>query len=62
MSIYKICPDCGAHLDPGERCECEGRYAPVDEMEARRPIKARQLSMSDLYARHMGIDKEEYRK
>ena len=22
MSQYKPCPDCGAHLDPGERCDC----------------------------------------
>ena len=22
MSAYKICPDCGAHLDPGEKCDC----------------------------------------
>ena len=22
MSYYKICPDCGVHLDPGERCDC----------------------------------------
>lgn len=20
---YKTCPKCGAHLDPGERCDCE---------------------------------------
>lgn len=20
---YKTCPDCGAHLDPGERCDCK---------------------------------------
>ena len=20
---YKICPSCGAHLDPGERCDCQ---------------------------------------
>ncbi len=20
---YRICPDCGSHLDPGERCECQ---------------------------------------
>ncbi len=19
---YKVCPDCGANLDPGERCSC----------------------------------------
>ncbi len=22
MSYYRICPDCGAHLDPGEVCDC----------------------------------------
>lgn len=23
MAFYRICPDCGAHLDPGERCSCQ---------------------------------------
>lgn len=23
--IYHVCPRCGAHLDPGERCDCENR-------------------------------------
>ena len=23
MRYYKTCTDCGAHLDPGEVCECE---------------------------------------
>lgn len=23
MAYYKICPRCGAHLDPGEPCDCE---------------------------------------
>jgi hypothetical protein len=22
---YKICPNCGAHLDPGEPCDCKGK-------------------------------------
>jgi len=22
---YRICPDCGAHLDPGEICDCLGK-------------------------------------
>ena len=22
MSYYRTCPDCGAHLDAGERCDC----------------------------------------
>lgn len=23
MSFYRECPNCGAHLDPGEKCDCE---------------------------------------
>ena len=23
MAYYKVCPNCGAHLDPGESCDCE---------------------------------------
>ena len=31
MPYYKTCPDCGAHLDPGERCDCrEEEKAAVD--------------------------------
>ena len=22
MPYYRICPDCGSRLDPGERCDC----------------------------------------
>lgn len=22
MSYFRICPHCGANLDPGERCDC----------------------------------------
>lgn len=56
----KRCALCGAYLDPGEWCDCEDDPAPVDEWEARRPLKGRQMNMDDLYARYMGIDKEEY--
>ncbi len=24
---YVVCVECGAHLDPGERCDCEKRTA-----------------------------------
>ena len=23
MSYYRVCPCCGAALDPGERCDCQ---------------------------------------
>lgn len=28
MSYFKVCPHCGAHLDPGEACDCfRSKYA-----------------------------------
>ncbi len=43
---FKICPDCGVHLDPGERCDCQsdqvikiivsGRSGPHEIKEIRR--------------------------
>lgn len=29
MAYYNECPRCGAHLDPGERCDCEDRIEPA---------------------------------
>ena len=29
MSYFNKCPDCGAHLDPGEKCDCEKENAPA---------------------------------
>lgn len=26
---YTICPYCGAHLDPGERCDCQNAAAAI---------------------------------
>lgn len=25
MMCYRICPICGANLDPGERCDCQDK-------------------------------------
>ena len=31
MSYYsRTCPHCGAHLDPGERCDCRDEEAAAD--------------------------------
>jgi hypothetical protein len=27
MAYYRVCPDCGCNLDPGETCDCRGRAA-----------------------------------
>ena len=29
MEYYRVCPVCGAHLDPGEKCDCQE----ADELE-----------------------------
>lgn len=34
MSYFKTCPQCGAHLDPGESCDCaEARQGGRNETE-----------------------------
>ena len=25
MPYYRVCPYCGSHLDPGERCDCQDK-------------------------------------
>jgi len=30
MSYYKTCPECGSHLDPGERCDCRSEKTATD--------------------------------
>ncbi len=36
--IYKTCPYCGAHLDPGERCDCPGAKKEVALLQQSRPL------------------------
>lgn len=31
---YRTCPDCGAHLDPGERCDCQDTKSAAPEVAA----------------------------
>lgn len=34
---YKICPHCGAHLDPGERCDCQDKKREAAPLQRERP-------------------------
>lgn len=34
MPYYNICPHCGSHLDPGERCDCQNRGQEPERQEA----------------------------
>lgn len=47
MSYYRECPNCGAHLDPGEHCDCEGKPS----MESKRsPVaKIKRHTTTDLF-------------
>ncbi len=33
MAYYQVCPECGANLDPGERCDCR------DEKREAAPVR-----------------------
>lgn len=28
-TYYETCPDCGAHLDPGEKCDCKAEAVKI---------------------------------
>ena len=30
-----ICPDCGAHLDPGEKCDCQEKKVAIEKKETK---------------------------
>ncbi len=42
MAFYRICPNCGAYLDPGERCDCQDERKKPDE-EVERIIRQEEL-------------------
>lgn len=42
MPIYRTCACCGAHLDPGEHCDCDEHEQPEVE-EARLPRRTRTI-------------------
>lgn len=46
--IYKTCDRCGAHLDPGEHCDCDGYEQPEAEM-ARIPQRKPNVSRETFF-------------
>ena len=36
MAFYNVCEKCGAHLDPGEPCDCEKEQEKQSEFYAQR--------------------------
>ena len=58
---YWTCPYCGAHLDPGEHCDCREKEAPPAVGENRRGDVGNQDRCQDSYiiARMSGKFKEE---
>ena len=45
---YRICPYCGAALDPGERCDCKS------EAESQTPKKKRKKKTAPVLAHQSG--------
>lgn len=35
MPYYNTCPNCGANLDPGERCDCKPNFLSVQDLAKR---------------------------
>lgn len=57
MAYYNTCPNCGANLDPGERCDCMRERKNREEFYriiAKRTSKTGQLSFS-LKNRRCGV-------
>lgn len=46
---YRICPDCGAHIDHGERCDCGDRHEQVEQELARRHTPTRNRMTAEEY-------------
>ena len=55
MSYYKICPYCGAALDPGEKCDCgqkeTARSAPTETDGMKKEFDINIIAYADKKAR-----------
>ena len=68
MAFYRICPDCGAYLDPGERCSCheerliemerkEKATAFVEKMVKEERNEGKMLTPKDLEKYHQSAER-----
>ena len=39
VAVYRVCPFCGANLDPGERCDCQDHAKEQEQQEIRNDSK-----------------------
>lgn len=46
MSIYRTCPQCGANLDPGERCDCGRKEKSAVRRESKQADHPRNKSLA----------------
>ena len=55
-TYYRTCPDCGCHLDPGERCDCQierdvrviGKIVPEHKISVACPQQSEYPTTSDV--------------
>lgn len=45
MAMFNTCPNCGANLDPGEKCDCQKEMA-SSEMT---PLKKRNAAVNNVF-------------
>ena len=49
MSYFWCCPDCGANLDPGERCDCSEKEKSPADVEDRQGIVTERYDPSSIF-------------
>lgn len=58
MSYYRTCRHCGAHLDPGETCDCRGSLM-AEIMAMSEPECSLLLGAIRIYQQHPDWSKEQ---
>lgn len=59
MPYYNSCPDCGANLDPGEKCDCQEKEKTPDTPEAYQGQATRTYQAITVYHKAEGTVKHD---